>query len=351
MPESGPRPRRRAFFATSPAGLARLLRDQLAAVAGVEVTGTGSDGQADYVLFDADRDGRDEAIRSRLADGVFVVAGRASRDRTADASLLAGRCWQPEGAQRALSVWAEHVRPLSPALTFSITARMQTGPRVLRAGLRDALAAVIRRDRPKWQPSARGVLEIWLAEWRDGELACGLRVGGNRPGDAGGSGPGQAGGNRRGDPVATPPALAAAMVWLAGRPGGGLLLDPCCGTGSILAEALAAGWTAAGTDPDAGQLAIARSRAPGATVQAGSPAEILEPDDSVAACVSRLRPGQDGLALVLAEMSRVTRSGGQVILLAADLPYAQIPAALRLRRQIPVGLASGRETIWVLYRA
>src|SRR5580692_6739347 len=116
MPESGPRPRRRAFFATSPAGLARLLRDQLAAGAGVEVTGTGSDGQADYVLFDANRAGREDAIRSRLADGVFVVAGRGSRDGTTDASLLAGRCWQADGVQRALSAWAELARPLSPGL-------------------------------------------------------------------------------------------------------------------------------------------------------------------------------------------------------------------------------------------
>jgi len=326
MPESGRRQRRSAFFATCPAGLARLLRDQLAAVPGVEVTGTGSDGQADYVLFDADRAGRDDAIGSRLADGVFVLAGQASRGRATDASMLAGGCWQADGVQRALSVWAEHVRPLRASQTFQITARMQTGPRPLRAGLRDALAAVIARDRPKWKPSAQGELVVWLSEWRDGELACGLRVGGN------------------------PGALAAAMVWLAGQRGG-VLLDPCCGTGGILAEALAAGWTAVGTAADPGQVAAARDRAPGAAVQEGYPDEILEPDDSVDGCVSRLRPGQGELGPILAELSRVTRTGGSVILLAPQLPHADIPVALRLRRQVPVGLAGGRETIWVLRRA
>jgi SAM-dependent methyltransferase len=326
MPEPGRRQRRSAFFATCPAGLARLLRDQLAAVPGVEVTGTGSDGQADYVLFDADRAGREEAIGSRLADGVFVVAGRASRGRTADPSLLAGRCWQADGVQRALSVWAEQVRPLRAGQSFQIAARMQTGPRALRAGLRDALAAVIGRDRPKWKPSAQGELQVWLAEWRDGELACGLRVGGS------------------------PGALAAAMVWLAG-PAEGVLLDPCCGTGGILAEALAAGWTAAGTDPDPDHVVAARGRAPGAAVQEGYPHEIMEPDDSVAACVSRLGPGQGELGPILAELSRVTRTGGSVILLAPQVPHAEIPAALRLRRQVPVRLASSRETIWVLRRA
>jgi hypothetical protein len=48
-------------------------------------------------------------------------------------------------------------------------------------------------------------------------------------------------------------------------------------------------------------------------------------------------------------MSRVTRGGGAVVLLAADVPAW--PAALRLRRQVPVQLPAGRETIWLFRRA
>jgi Methyltransferase domain len=345
MPGQDTRARRSAFFATCPAGLARILREQLAAIPGVEVTGSGSDGQADYVLFDADRDGRVEALRSRLAADVFADAGRASRAGITDAALLAGRCWRPDSAQRALSVWAGQVRPLGARMTFRVTTRVQTGPRVLRAGLRGALTDVIQRDRPRWSPAGQAQLEIWLSEWRDGELVTGLLLSRKRPGGPGGD-VGEVGEVGEVGPV------AAAMVHLAGD-AAGVLLDPCCGTGVVLAEALAAGWAAEGTDCAPAALAAARMAAPGASVREGDAAEILEPDDSVAACVCVLpRETQEGwLRMALAEMSRVTRGGGAVVLRAPDIPRDVTPGALRLRRQVPVRLGTGRETIWVFRRA
>lgn len=336
--------RRSEFFGTCPPGLGRLLREQLAATAGIEVTGRGSDGDSDVVLFEADRDGRVRSAALRLADGVFATAGRARRDGTTDPAALAARCWPRDGVQRALSLWAEQVQSLTPALSYRIAARMQTGPRSLRSGLRAALADVIRRDRPRWRPSGQGGLEILLSEWRDGDLVTGLRIGGNRPG------PGTTGPGATGPGTAVPPAVAAALVALAGRPDG-VLLDPCCGSGTILAEAQAAGWTAEGTERDAGLASQARSA--GAAVRAGHAQEILEPDGALGACVTRLPPGISpaDLAAALAEMSRVTRTGGAVVVLAADVPRASWPAALRLRRQVPVRLPAGRETIWVYRRA
>ncbi len=308
-PVRGPRTRGHSqFLATCPAGLARILRDQLATVTGIDVTARGSDGASDYVLFEADRPGRAEALRCRLADGVFAEAGRAKR--SPDPVAQAARCWQPESVQRALSVWAEQVRPLSAVMSFQVTTRVRTGPQAPRAGLRRAMIEAITRYRPRWQPSASGELEIWLSEWRDGELVTGLRLGGNRAGLA-----------------ALPAAVAAAMVHLAGE-AGGVLLDPSCGPGTIVAEAVAAGWTAEGSE--------------------GHASAILEPDGSVDACVTRLGPDED-LAPALAEMSRVTRGGGAVVVLAADI--AEHPPALRLRRQVPVRLGSGRQVIWVFRRA
>ena len=92
---------------------------------------------------------------------------------------------------------------------------------------------------------------------------------------------------------------------------------------------------------------------PAVTVQAGTLAEIMEADAALGACVTRLPPGTGpaGLAAALAEMSRVTRSGGAVVLLAPAVPRPAWPPALRLRRQVPVQLAAGRETIWVYRRA
>jgi hypothetical protein len=311
------------FFATCPAGLARILRDVLASGPGIEVTGRGSDGRSDYVLFAADRPGRAEALRCRLADGVFVQAGKAAR--SADPGALAARCWRPEPVQRALSVWAEQVRPLAAVMSFQVTTRVQTGPRSLRTGLRPAMIDAVTRYRPRWMASATGELEIWLAEWHAGELAAGLRLGGNRGGSPG-----------------LPAALAAAMVHLAGEPGA-VLLDPCCGPGTILKEALAAGWAAEGTDEQVPATAPA-----GAIIREGHASEILEPDGSVGACVTRI--GRD-LAGALAEMSRVTRSGGTVVVLAPDIAREFIPPALRLSRQVPVRLDAAREVIWVFRRA
>ena len=73
--------------------------------------------------------------------------------------------------------------------------------------------------------------------------------------------------------------------------------------------------------------------APGASVQLGDARELLLPDDYVArACRGCRRAGSAGLAewldwaaAALAEMSRVTRSGGSVVLLAPELPQAGDP--------------------------
>lgn len=59
----------------------------------------------------------------------------------------------------------------------------------------------------------------------------------------------------------------------------------------------------------------------------------------------------DFAATVLIEMSRVTRSGGAVVLLAPELLPSVFPTTLRLRRQLPIRLRGMRQTIWVFHRA
>lgn len=96
---------------------------------------------------------------------------------------------------------------------------------------------------------------------------------------------------------------------------------------------------------------------PRADVQLGDARELLVPDDSVQACVSwlpsRAAAGdwREWAAAVLTELSRVTRTGGSVVLLAPELPRASIPSALRLRRQVPVRMPDGAASIWVFRRA
>jgi 23S rRNA G2445 N2-methylase RlmL len=349
-----PRTRRTRLFAACVPGLGRMLRRKLDSVDGIDVTGTGFDGRFDIVFFEADRDGRAYALASRLAEYVVAEIGRASRAAGSGAAAVASTAWQPDAVQRALSVWADEVQPLAASMTFRISARVLSEARFRRTDLRRALADLIGRDKPRWRFADPGQLQISIIEFHDGQYVTGLRLGG--------SGTRQHGAGEAGRQGGLPPTLAAAMVDLAGSPGrlGGTLLDPCCGAGTVLAEALAAGWAAEGTDIDAAAVDAAARNAPGATVQLGDARELLLPDDYVAACVSSLPSGpqlgrpcgwQDWAAAALAEMTRVTRSGGSVVLLAPELPRPAIPGTLRLRRQVPIRLAGSGLTIWVFRRA
>ena len=346
-----PRSRQSQFFATCVPGLGRMLRRELSVTPGVQTTGTGFDGRTDIVFFAADRDGRAEVLRSRLAEDVFVEVGRADRTGGAGATAVAGRTWQPDDVQRALSVWAAEVRPLSGAMNYRVIARVLGESRFLRTDLRQAMTAAVGRDRPRWKVADPAQLEVWICEWHDGQYAAGLRLTSAQMRQHGGRASERSGALR--------PTVAAAMVELAGSPDG-VLLDPCCGSGTILVEALAAGWHAEGTDIDAEAVAAAEQNAAGAAVQLGDARELLVADDSVRACVSNLPfgrqfsvPGawQDWSAAVLAEMSRVTRSGGSVVLLAPGLPRESIPRPLRLRKQVPIKLLGTEPSIWVFHRA
>jgi len=356
-----PRTRRTRLFAACVPGLGRMLRRKLDAIDGIYVTGTGFDGLFEIVFIEADRDGRAYVLASRLVEDVVAEIGRASRAAGSGAAAVASMAWQPDAVQRALSVWAAEVQPLAASMTFRISARVLSEARFRRADLRRALADLIGRDKPRWRFADSAQLQISISEFHDGQYVTGLRLGGSGTRQDGAEAGRQGG---------LPPTLAAAMVDLAGSPGrlGRTLLDPCCGAGTVLAEALAAGWAAEGTDIDAAAVDAAARNAPGATVQLGDARELLLPDDYAAACVSSLpsgpqlgRPGgwQDWAAAALAEMSRVTRSGGSVVLLAPELPRPAIPGTLRLRRQVPIRLrrqvpirlAGSGLTIWVFRRA
>ena len=339
------------MFATCVPGLGRMLRRQLSEHEGIECTGTGFDGRSELVFFAADRDGRAAALSSRLAEDVFAETGRASRTAAGSATAVAAAAWPADGVQRALSAWAELVRPLSGSMTYRVIARVLGESRFLRTDLRQAMTAAVGRDRPRWRVADPAQLEVWISEWHDGQYAAGLRLSDARLRQHGGRAAERHGALR--------PTVAAAMVAQAGPPAG-LLLDPCCGAGTILAEALAAGWAAEGSDLDAGAVAAANANAPGARVSQADARDLLLADASVAACVSNLPFGRQfevegGLTAwtgaVLAELSRVTRSDGTVVLLSPELPRTAIPAALRLRRQIPVRLLGTQPSIWTFRRA
>jgi tRNA G10 N-methylase Trm11 len=196
---------------------------------------------------------------------------------------------------------------------------------------------------------------VWVLEYRPGRFVTGLRVS-----DATMR---QHGGRRAERPGALRPAVAAAMVRQAGRSdpprGREPLLDPCCGSGSILVEAVRCGWTARGFDIDREAVRVARRNVPDATVDVGDARHVELPDGSVAACVSNLPFGRryavEGrpaawLRHVLTEMARLTRPGGRVVVLAPDVPAAAVPAALRRRSRHRLLLLGQPTAMWCYER-
>jgi 23S rRNA G2445 N2-methylase RlmL len=318
------------MFLTALPGLAPLVRRELASLPGLTVVETGFDGRADLVLVEATPEGRDALYRLRTIEDVFVEVGRTPRAAGDEARWIADRIWRPTRVREALAVWSA-AWPTRSAITFRVIARVLQERSFMRTELRRRLSDAIRADKPGWQLGDPAELEVWVSEYRPGLLIAGLRLTDVRMR--------QHGGRRVERYGALRPAVAAAMVDLAGPPSG-LLLDPCCGSGTILSEAVSAGWTVEGVDVDAGAVRAARRNVPGASVAAGDARSLDLPDASVAACVANLPFGRQHTALgggkewlgaVLGEIARVTRPEGRVVLLHPAIPTAIVPGQLVLR--------------------
>jgi SAM-dependent methyltransferase len=358
------------MFATCLPGLAPLVRRQLDGLPGITPTGSGFDGRADVVTFEADRGCRDNAARLRTAEDVFAEIGRASRADGDNPHRIAAALWQPQQVERALSMWAEPVwtvpvrdgpvrngsaragsrRKLAGTMTFRVVSRVLSEGAFRRTDLRTAVERTIGQDRRKWPLADPAQLEIWACEYQPGQFISGLRLSGAAMRQHGGRALERHGALR--------PTLAAAMIDLAGEPSG-LLLDPCCGSGTILAEAAAAGWTAAGTDIDQDAITTARANAPAATVTIGDALRLDRPDASVAAVVSNLPFGRQyrveadmgaWLADLLREVARVLTPGGRAVLLTPARAAGLGPASLPPAGQFSVRLLGLRTTIWCFNR-
>lgn len=343
------------MFATCLPGLAPLVRQQLDRLPGIMPTGTGSDGRADVVTLEADRGCRDSAAGLRTAEDLFAEIGRASRAHGDNPHRIAAALWQPQQVERALSMWAEPIwagrrRALAGTMTFRVVSRVLSERAFRRTDLRTAVEQTIRQDRRKWAVADPAQLEIWACEYQPGQFISGLRLSGAAMRQHGGRALERHGALR--------PTLAAAMVELAGEPGG-LLLDPCCGSGTILAEAAAAGWTATGTDIDQDAVMTARANAPSAAVAIGDALHLDLPDASVAACVSNLPFGRQyrveaemstWVGRLLHEAARVLTPGGRAVLLTPARAAGLAPASLTPAGQFSVRLLGLRTTIWCFNR-
>ena len=339
------------MFATTAPGMAQLVKPMIDRLPGVRVTDVGFDGRSDLILFAVDRGYREVLWSVRTIEDLFVEVGRTLRSGSDKPHLIAGRIWRPERVERALSVWAAEQRHLAGTMTYRVIARVLQENSFLRTDLRKALAQSVSAERPKWRFADPAQIEIWISEYQADRLVAGLRLSDASMRQHDGREVERSGALR--------PTVAAAMVSLAGE-ANGILLDPCCGSGTILSEAAAVGWTdPQGGDIDPEAVEIASRNVPTSIIKQWDVRRLDLPDSAVSAVVSNLPFGQQfsiqgpvptWFAEVLAEMARVTRPGGCLVLLAPEIPLNTVPAQLRIRSKDPLKLLGMRTRLWVFDR-
>lgn len=340
----------RMFLATLP-GLAPLAEREIADLDGVRSTGSGNDSRSDVVLLDAEPSAVQGLLQLRTAEDVFVEVGRTLRSEGDRPQWIARRLWRAGKATRALSTWARTTRRNPHRTTYRVVVRVLQEQSFQRTELRRALTKAIGKESPQWTVADPAALELWAVEYARGRFVLGARLSDVQMRQRGGRDVERSGALR--------PAVAGAMVRLAGTVDGALV-DPCCGSGTLLSEAFAVGWSdVRGIDIDDEAVAVARRNARRAQIEVGDALRMPYDDGAVSTVVSNLPFGKqygvrgdmtDWLTNLFAEISRVVRPGGTVVLLAPSLPRVTLGADLRLREQHRIRLLGTRTSIWVVDR-
>ena len=161
--------------------------------------------------------------------------------------------------------------------------------------------------------------QIRVLETRPGQFRAALRISNSEMRSRGGKVREREGSLR--------PTVAAAIVRAAGSPSGPLL-DPFCGSGTVLAEAQRAGWKdVRGSDVDPEAVATARANLKNVEIAVADAIRLPVPDAALAAIATNAPFGIQHVPrtremsleawwrVVLSEFARVVRPGSAVVIL------------------------------------
>jgi len=365
------------YFATAIPGLHPVLAREIEALRGARAAPLREfDGRNDVVSFTARGSGG--LIGLRTAEDAFAEVSSVNGQERLGA--VVGGLWNQQGLERALSAYAG-VHPLRARMTFRVVARVRSEQRFLRTELRDELVRRVLQTRSRWRLADPADLELWVLETSPSRFRLGIRLSSASMR------------HRTGRPTERPgalrPTVAAAMAYLAhasspdqppgtsdpapgpenpapgsGKVAGEVLLDPCCGTGTVLAEAAAQGWDPVGGDLDPAAIEATRQNL-------GRTARHFRADvrrlplagASVAAVASNLPFGrryelkgdpERWFAATLGELVRVTRPDGSIVLLVPRSPaferaLAREPA-MRSTDRLDLRLLGMKTALWTFRR-
>lgn len=342
------------YFATTIPGLHAVLAREISGLPGVRIASQREfDGRNDIVSFTAR--GHNGILGLRTSEDVFVEVSTA-RKRGPLRSVVR-QLWNQQGLEQALSAYSASVRPLRARMTFRVVTRVLSEREFLRTALRDELIRQAQLHRPRWRIADPAALELWALETSPGLLRLGIRLSHSSMR------------HRAGRAVERPgalrPTVAAAMVLLADRKEAGqVLLDPCCGSGTILAEAAAMGWEPIGADIDVEAIGVAHHNlGKTARLLVADVRHLPLADESVAAIASNLPFGKQytlqgnpriWFDAMLDELVRVTQpSSAVVVLVPRTRTFEQALArrsTLILTERLDLRLLGMRTALWVLRR-
>jgi 23S rRNA G2445 N2-methylase RlmL len=369
------------YFATAVPGLHPVLVREIGELPGARAAPHREfDGRNDVVPFAAP--GHDDLLALRTSEDVFAeVASVQGHERLG--AVVRG-LWDQRGLEQALSVYGATVRPLRTRMTFRVVSRVRSERRFLRTELRDELGRRVLQSRPRWRIADPADLELWALETIPGRFRLGIRLSSATMR------------HRDGRPTERPgslrPTVAAAMARLAGprstarvpnrdrtrarvpegrSTAGRILLDPCCGSGTILREAATLGWEPVGGDLDPTAVEGARDNLGRARLFGADRARLFSADvrrlpltdASVAAVASNLPFGKQyelqgrperWFAVALDELARVVQPGGRIVLLVPGSPAFERAlgrqSAVRAAERLELRLLGTGAALWSLHR-